>query len=70
MNIQNKFYKKYYTKKISKINDLQYLIRKKIANYQKNSMMATNLNNQIAYSVAIIFFKKINFKWCNNFLFN
>ena len=58
MNIQNKFYKKYYTKKISKINNLQYLIRKKIANYQKNSMMATNLNNQIAYSVTIIFFKK------------
>ena len=40
-------------KNINKINDLKYLIRKKIDNYQENSMMATNLGDLIAYTEEI-----------------
>ena len=40
-------------KNINKINDLKYLIRKKIDNYQENSMMATNLGDLITYTEEI-----------------
>ena len=40
-------------KNISKISDLQNLIRKKIDNYEENSMMATNFDDLIAYSENI-----------------
>ena len=40
-------------KNISKINDLQDLIRKKIDNYNENSMMATNFEDLISYSEKI-----------------
>ena len=40
-------------KNINKINDLKYLIRKKIDNYQDNSMMATNLDGLITYTEEI-----------------
>ena len=40
-------------KNINKINDLKYLIKKKIDNYQENSMMATNLGDLIAYTEEI-----------------
>ena len=40
-------------KNINKISDLKNMIGKKIDNYQDNSMMATNLNDQIAYSEEI-----------------
>ena len=40
-------------KNISKINDLQDLIRKKIDNYNENSMMATNFEDLISYSERI-----------------
>ena len=40
-------------KNIIKINDLKYLIRKKIDNYQENSMIATNLDDLIAYTEEI-----------------
>ena len=38
---------------INKINDLKFLIRKKIDNYQENSMMATNLSDLITYTEEI-----------------
>ena len=40
-------------KNINKISDLKNMIGKKIDNYQDNSMIATNLNDQIAYSEEI-----------------
>ena len=40
-------------KNISKISDLQDLIRKKIDNYEENSMMATNFDDLIKYSENI-----------------
>ena len=40
-------------KNISKNSSLKDLIRKKIDNYQENSMIATNLNNQVLYSEEI-----------------
>ena len=40
-------------KNINKISDLKNMIGKKIDNYHDNSMMATNLNDQIAYSEEI-----------------
>ena len=40
-------------KNISKIKDLQDLIRKKIDNYNENSMMATNFEDLISYSEKI-----------------
>lgn len=40
-------------KNISKIKDLQDLIRKKIDNYNENSMMATNFEDLISYSERI-----------------
>ena len=40
-------------KNINKISDLEDLIRKKIDNYQENSMMATNLNELVMYSEEI-----------------
>ena len=40
-------------KNISKISDLQDLIRKKIDNYNENSMMATNFEDLISYSEKI-----------------
>ena len=40
-------------KNINKINDLKYLIRKKIDNCQENSMMATNLGDLITYTEEI-----------------
>ena len=40
-------------KNINKISDLKNMIGKKIDNYHDNSMMATNLNDQIAYSEDI-----------------
>jgi len=40
-------------KNISKNNDLKDLIRKKIDNYQENSMMSTNLSDLIAYTEEI-----------------
>tara|TARA_B100001250_G_C19794008_1_gene787921 strand:- start:1543 stop:2160 length:618 start_codon:yes stop_codon:yes gene_type:complete len=40
-------------KNLNKINSLKDLIRKKIDNYQENSMMATNLDDLILYSEAI-----------------
>ena len=40
-------------KNISKISDLQDLIRKKIDNYEEDSMMATNSDDLIAYSAGI-----------------
>tara|TARA_B000000437_G_scaffold197402_1_gene158853 strand:+ start:418 stop:1035 length:618 start_codon:yes stop_codon:yes gene_type:complete len=40
-------------KNINKIKDLQDLIRKKIDNYNENSMMATNFEDLISYSEKI-----------------
>jgi high frequency lysogenization protein len=40
-------------KNINKISDLKISIRKKIDNYQENSMMATNLSDLIAYTEEI-----------------
>ena len=40
-------------KNINKISDLKNMIGKKIDNYHDNSMMATNLNDQISYSEEI-----------------
>ena len=40
-------------KNINKISDLEDVIRKKIDNYQENSMMATNLNELVMYSEEI-----------------
>ena len=40
-------------KNINKISDLKILIRKKIDNYQENSMMSTNLSDLIAYTEEI-----------------
>ena len=40
-------------KNINKIKDLKFLIRKKIDNYQENSMIATNLSDLIAYTEEI-----------------
>ena len=40
-------------KNINKINDLKYLIRKKIDNCQENSMMTTNLGDLITYTEEI-----------------
>lgn len=40
-------------KNINKISDLKYSIRKKIDNYQENSMMTTNLDDLIAYTEEI-----------------
>ena len=40
-------------KNINKISDLKISIRKKIDNYQENSMMSTNLSDLIAYTEEI-----------------